>query len=662
MHIRFVALAGFAVALVGFGAHRAHAQISAGPAVTSDDCSLCHDGSEDDIPATTPASLHGSVHEGFECLDCHVDIDEVPHDETLQPAACVSCHEDMVARYTQHGLGIVGIDPDLPTCGTCHGAHDIRPASDPTSITHVSRREEVCGQCHGNLDFAKEHDIRLKRAVEAYESSVHGQAHQADPNSRAAMCSDCHGTERDVHRILPAGNTGSAINHFNIPNTCGQCHEEEAKEFWEGIHGQMALRGDTHVPVCTDCHGEHGILAPDDPRSNVSPFRVAEATCTPCHETARINERYDAPVGSTIQFVDSFHGLKSRSGDATVANCASCHEPHRTLAADDPRSQVHPENLQKTCGSCHQSISAEMARVPIHAAADEAGWPSFFRRVYIALIVMVIGGMLGYVSLDFVRQSRRHLSVPQVERMDGNAILQHTLLMSTFIVLVLTGFALRYSEYFPFRHLFGWDGGYNARGVIHRIAAVIFTISSFWHLFWLFGKKGRTFLAAMAPGLRDVRELSQAVRFNLGKTDHHPQFGRFSFVEKAEYWALVWGTVVMAGTGLLLWYKNDAVAFLSRETLQVMRVIHLYEAWLATLAIIVWHLYSVLFKPGVYPGNPAWITGKMPRDLYVEEHAGEARERGIEAPGHGGHGGSEGSADVRTHGRRPDEVGAGRKD
>ena len=622
------------LALVAFAAMSTavatHAEL-----VPDDDCLSCHDGSEDDVPAVTPAAFEGSIHEGFSCVDCHVDITEVPHDEELEPAACGECHSDMVDMYTQHGLGFVGIDPDLPTCSTCHGSHDIREVSDPESITHPSHREKVCGQCHGDINFAKEHDITLKNALGSYETSVHGLAHLADGSSQAATCSDCHGTGRNVHLILPAGNSMSAINHFNIPNTCGQCHEEESAAYWEGIHGEMARRGDTHVPVCTDCHGEHGILPPDDPRSNVSPFRVAESTCTPCHETARINERYEAPVGETIQFVDSFHGLKSKSGDATVANCASCHEPHRTLPPDDPRSQVNPQNLQTTCGHCHQSISAEMAQIPIHQAAAAGGWPDLIKKIYIALIVCVIGGMLGYVTLDFIRQTKRHLGVPQVTRMDGNAVLQHTLLMTTFIILVFTGFALRYSDYFPFRQLFGWDGGFNSRGLIHRIAAVVFVISSFYHLFWLFAPKGRDFVKKMAPGVSDVKELTQAVRYNLGQTDHHPHFGRFSFVEKAEYWALVWGTVVMAGTGLLLWFKNDAVAFVSREFLQVMRVIHLYEAWLATLAILVWHMYSVLLKPGVYPGNPSWITGKMPKELYIEEHAREAAELGIE--GHSTH-------------------------
>ncbi|MEZ4651588.1 MAG: hypothetical protein R3E97_22870 [Candidatus Eisenbacteria bacterium] len=443
--------------------HTTHAEM-----VSDDDCLSCHDGSEDDVPAVTPAAFEGSIHEGFSCVDCHVDITEVPHDEELEPAACGECHSDMVDMYTQHGLGFVGIDPDLPTCSTCHGSHDIREVSDPESITHPSHREKVCGQCHGDINFAKEHDITLKNALGSYETSVHGVAHLADGSSQAATCSDCHGTGRNVHLILPAGNSMSAINHFNIPNTCGNCHEEEASAYWDGIHGQMARRGDTHVPVCTDCHGEHGILPPDDPRSNVSPFRVAESTCTPCHETARINERYEAPVGETIQFVDSFHGLKSKSGDATVANCASCHEPHRTLPPDDPRSR-----------STRRTSVHLRALPPEHQRRDGPDSDPPRRRL----------------RRDGRTSSRRSTSRSSSLRDRRHARLRHaglhssdeassacarslgwtatrsssTLLVTTFIVLVFTRFALRYSEYFPFRQLFGWDGGFNSRGLIHRM-------------------------------------------------------------------------------------------------------------------------------------------------------------------------------------------------
>ena len=111
------------------------------------------------------------------------------------------------------------------------------------------------------------------------------------------------------------------------------------------------------------------------------------------------------------------------------------------------------------------------------------------------------------------------------------------------------------------------------------------------------------------------------LKYNLGSSNaKRPLAGRFSYVEKAEYWALVWGSVVMIITGFLLWFDNVAVEFLPKGFLDVALVVHYYEAWLAALSILVWHMYSTVFNPAVYPMNPAWIDGKMPLDFYQHEH------------------------------------------
>ncbi|NOR14581.1 MAG: hypothetical protein GQ544_02640 [Candidatus Aminicenantes bacterium] len=124
----------------------------------------------------------------------------------------------------------------------------------------------------------------------------------------------------------------------------------------------------------------------------------------------------------------------------------------------------------------------------------------------------------------------------------------------------------------------------------------------------------------MFPKISDFTEFIQRVLFNLGLRKEPPCFKRFSFVEKAEYWALLWGNVVMILTGILLWFDNFFVSFLPKGVLDVSLVIHFYEAILASLAILIWHLYATLFNPAVYPMNPSWLTGKMPRDMHKHEH------------------------------------------
>jgi cytochrome b subunit of formate dehydrogenase len=105
-------------------------------------------------------------------------------------------------------------------------------------------------------------------------------------------------------------------------------------------------------------------------------------------------------------------------------------------------------------------------------------------------------------------------------------------------------------------------------------------------------------------------------------------------MEKIEYWALVWGTVVMAITGFLLWFENFALKIFPLWMMEVFTVIHLYEAWLATLAIFVWHLYAVVFNPEVYPLNQSMIDGMMSEAEMEREHARELarlRARAVES-------------------------------
>ena len=148
-------------------------------------------------------------------------------------------------------------------------------------------------------------------------------------------------------------------------------------------------------------------------------------------------------------------------------------------------------------------------------------------------------------------------------------------------------------------------------------------IGSAWHIFYLLGARGRHWFKDMMVAGADIRQFRQNIAYLLGLRSESPRFGRFSYIEKMEYWALVWGTAIMTGTGVLLWFDNYLVDKwgLSKGFLQVMLVIHYYEAWLAFLAIVVWHIYGTMFKPGVYPMNPAWLTGRMPKEMYVHEHA-----------------------------------------
>ena len=209
---------------------------------------------------------------------------------------------------------------------------------------------------------------------------------------------------------------------------------------------------------------------------------------------------------------------------------------------------------------------------------------------------------------------------------DFNTDLQHAVLAISFISLVISGFALRYDEGFVAKFFFGWEGGFEVRGTIHRIWAVVFILTILWHAFFLTTTRGRKYVRDMMPIKRDFTFFVRRMLHNLGLCRRMECVQRFNYVEKAEYWALVWGTVVMVVTGLMLWFDNWFIQFLPKGVLDVALVIHFWEAWLASLAILVWHLYSVIFHQHVYPMNPSWITGNMPGDMYEHEHPGHLDE------------------------------------
>ena len=110
------------------------------------------------------------------------------------------------------------------------------------------------------------------------------------------------------------------------------------------------------------------------------------------------------------------------------------------------------------------------------------------------------------------------------------------------------------------------------------------------------------------------------LKYNLGLSATKPAFDRFCYIEKAEYWAMAWGTILMALTGAILWFDNTSMGYITKLGFDIARVIHFYEAVLATLAIIVWHFYFVIFNPEVYPMNLAWLTGRMSEKEMLEEH------------------------------------------
>ena len=624
------------------------------------DCLGCHGDVKDSHPFhaalfdRAAAGAPGRAAPAVTCTGCHGthDIAKPKQDGEMsaaeQAALCGRCHAAVASDFaaSAHGRAAAAGGASAPTCVTCHRQAIVPPRRGPAGerdgrdAAQKIAQEKLCLSCH--LERPETHAPASPTIgfIAAYENSVHGRALVAG-NGAAANCVDCHG----AHQMRKGFDSAAKVNKHHIPETCGACHVEEAAVYAGSVHGEALRSGNRDAPVCTDCHGEHDILDPHDPRSPVAPANVSAQVCSPCHSSVRLAAKYGIRSDRFRTFSSSYHGLAIRGGDVAVANCASCHGFHDVRRPEDPKSSIHKSNLARTCGQCHPGSDARFATGKIHVEASEDGdepilyWVA---AIYVVLIVVVIGGMFLHNLLDFVRKSRdlirarrglspaplRHHGSGLYLRMSAGERVQHLALLTSFVLLVVTGFMLHYPDAFwvtALRRLS--DHLFDYRSRLHRAAGIVMILASLYHVGYLaLTARGRRLVRDLFPKLADATGALRNVGYNLGLLRARPRFARFSYVEKAEYWALVWGTIVMAVTGLVLWFEEPAIRFISKLGWDVARLVHFYEAWLATLAILVWHVYFVVFNPEVYPMNMAWITGNLTEEEMEAEHPLELEE------------------------------------
>jgi cytochrome b subunit of formate dehydrogenase len=524
------------------------------------------------------------------------------------PAECTSCHEQgaKLAKSAHAAL----------TCDTCHEKHEKFP--------HAAGIEKpACVSCHAEQ-------------AGDYALSAHGLARKGG-NESAPDCSLCHG---GAHELLAPK---SQAFRTAVPDTCGMCHTEVVDQFRASVHGQALARGVSQAPLCTDCHGEHKILKHTNTASPVNKSHIRE-TCASCHDNVRLSRKFGMPSDRLVSFDSSFHGLAAKAGSQSVANCASCHGVHNILQSSDPKSTINAKNLPKTCGQCHPGAGTRFAisqvHVPVDGGDSEAGPLRWVRQFYLMVIPVTIGLMMLHNGGDWLRKMlhlRFGAAAPAGRKPAAKAHghseirmlpferVQHAIMALSFITLVWTGFALKYPDQWWARPLLLLEGQTSLRSLIHRVAAAIFVAISVTHAVSLIvSRKLREHWKEMLPTMDDPREALSGFAYNLGLGDKQPYRSPHSYIEKAEYWAVVWGAIVMIASGTLLWANNLAMKFLPKLWLDVSTSVHFYEALLATLAIVVWHFYSIMFDPDVYPLNTAFLTGRVKK----EEHPAPAKTAG----------------------------------
>ncbi len=365
--------------------------LTAVPLRAQTDCLSCHsDVTLQDASghnAGVDANIfHSSVHGSLACSACHTSISAYPHPDHPQAVQCAACHADeaaaVVGSVHQHASG--------HPCTTCHGtAHAILPKDNPRSAVYPLNIPSTCGKCHGDAAMAKQH--HLANVYPQYMDSIHGYAVSQEGLLVAANCESCHGS----HHVLSHTNPLSPTYKTAIPDTCGKCHAGIQARYLTGIHGSQLAAGNLHAPACTDCHTAHTIGQPTTAQST--------PMCGSCHQAQLSTYR------------DTFHSQVSNLGSyVEVARCSDCHGEHEILPASDPRSPVHPANLVKTCGRCHQNANAGFVKYEPHANPRNR---HTFPLLYTLRLAMVL--LISSVMTFFLLHSLLWLIRSLVEKAKG---------------------------------------------------------------------------------------------------------------------------------------------------------------------------------------------------------------------------------------------------
>jgi len=195
--------------------------------------------------------------------------------------------------------------------------------------------------------------------------------------------------------------------------------------------------------------------------------------------------------------------------------------------------------------------------------------------------------------------------------------IEHAVLLVSFTVLSVTGLPQKYADSNWGSTLIAWMGGIETTREIHHIAAILLMLGAIYHgaavthKIWV-----QRVRLTILPDFQDMKDGFQAMFYNVGLAKNPPKMGRYTFGEKAEYWAVIWGTVIMIITGFMLWNPIATASLLPGQFIPAAKAAHGGEALLAVLSIITWHMYNVHIK--VF--NKSMFTGKISHHEMEEEH------------------------------------------
>ena len=595
-------------------------------------------GSEHPTTDDITHELRDSAHADLDCSDCHAPNGkdksaQATDGKSIGKADCGHCHERQLKAFEQsiHADAARRGQTGAATCANCHGTHFILPPSNPRSTVFKRNLPETCGKCHKNPETAKKLGIKQPDAGAAYLDSLHGRALVQQGLLAAPSCADCHSSS---HTIRSASDPRATVNRKNVPQTCGHCHAGPLDEYNTGIHGKKAAAGNAKAPVCSDCHTAHAIVGA------TNEFRHAsDALCGKCHA-----ERLK-------QYMQSYHGRAHDLGSAKVAACYDCHGTHAILPVSDPDSTLSTANRLGTCQRCHRGAKAKFTSFKAHADfMDRRHYPELF-WAFVIMTSLIVGtfAVWGVHNLLWVMRTfvayftnpRAFRTEKQRVRDEHNAKLYtrfrpvdrfcHFLIIISFMILVCTGMPLKFHETRWAQAVFEILGGAHVAARLHRVGAILSFTYLFIHIASLVGPlrrkwssfrdaHGRFMLRRLLafvfgpdsplPNFDDLRDIRDHFKYFVGR-GAKPQFDRFTYWEKFDYFAELWGSAFIGISGLIMWFPVRVSYVLPGWIVNLAQIIHSQEALLAAGFILTFHFFNGHFRLEKFPIDTVMFSGRI---------------------------------------------------
>lgn len=587
-----------------------------------------------------------AVHASLTCKSCHADMNkDHPGDGNPPPKVnCGSCHTETAKVYlgSIHGMSKAMGSSAAANCADCHGNHYISPVNQTDSPVYKMNLPTTCAKCHANKNLTEEYKMKYPMVGSQYQESIHGQALLKKGLIVAPSCNDCHGIH-DIKRIV---DRSSPINHANVAKTCGKCHVTVEEIYNKSVHGQLLAKGDPRGPVCIECHSAHQIETPTSGHFK----SLADQTCGKCHADRLVHYR------------DTYHGKAMALGKANtasdVAACYDCHGHHDVLPVSNPESMLSTARIVQTCQQCHPKANASFTRYAPHAnPLDRKNYPQLY-YVFLVMTTILVGTftVFGAHTLLWLFRSiwlYRHDSKQfreakiqiakddeQFTRFQPFERFLHVLVVTSFLLLVLTGMPLKFYYTDWAKTLFGLLGGPQVARTLHHFGAVITFLYFALHIgdtlvhFW----KNRGYLRdpetgkfaisrlwkamshpdSMIPTKRDLKDFVDHNKWFFGKGPK-PQFDRWTYFEKFDYLAVFWGVFAIGVSGMIMWFPEFFSRFMPGWMINVALIVHSDEALLAAGFIFTVHFFNTHFRLEKFPMDTVIFSGRVSKSELLHE-------------------------------------------